>query len=533
MKSKKLNMLAGGLLLVSATALASCGPSKGYTGDVDPTIDTRGVEIEFWSGFGSTITDQLEDLVLKNFSDKYQINVKHTSKGGYSGLQKAINLSASSVTYPNIAIGYPDHFASYIDSDIQLRLDSFIQSDAGIPESRTDEDGTVFQEAAKIDMSDFYESYMTENRTLEYDDDGNPYTLGLPFNKSTEVLVYNKTFFENDWVKAAGIILPETWDEVETQGKKIIDLVTPHFGKVLGADGKDYDSLAKAKQAGTTLLMDLSTAKADNFYPLGYDSSANLFITGLRQWGATYTTIDQVTRHGYIGFDSGDSYTIATQFLIYMQKLANEHILALPTSFEGTALYCSSYFTNFQSVMNVGSSAGLSHYSEGSFTSANGIYAGVSHIPYKTADKKYVISQGTNLCMLDKGSEAEREASWKAVKYLATEGNGLFASLTGYYPVCKSAANSEIYQTFLTATTDKDGNPLSDNDLNMQKAAKYNTESYDADGSGWVKYTDPGFNGSSSIREDVGNLISEIIVGKTAVKDTLDKYIAGLGDYRK
>ena len=525
MKSQKIKIVAAPLLVVAATALVACGGNnKGYTGELDFTTDTRNTEITMWTGFGSAITEKLEDLVLKDLNDKYKISVKHEGKGGYDGLQKAINLSASQVTYPNIAVGYPDHFASYINSDILLRLDDFIEGDAKIPAKRDD----GFVEAAHVNMDDFYPYYMQENKNLEFREDGTPYTVGLPFNKSTELMVYNKTFFENSWIKSLGITLPDTWDEIKTMGKKIIDACTPSFGKFLGADGKTYESEAIAQQAGTTVLMNLSSATPETFYPFSWDSVANLFITGVRQWGGTYTEVDQTTRQGYIAFDNEKT----REFLNFVKDLAKDRILGIPISFDGTSLYCSSFYTNFQSVMNIGSSAGLTNYTGGVFSRKNGYESGIHHVPYKTADKKFVISQGTNLCVLDKGTEAERVASWKAVKYLATEGNGLFASETGYYPVCKAAANSKVYQDFLNMTVDPvTGKALDDNTFNKQNGAKYNTAEYDREGSGWSKFVDPGFPGSSTIRESVGNMLSEILVSQTDVETTIKKYVGELKDY--
>ena len=62
-------------------------------------------------------------------------------------------------------------------------------------------------------LSDFLESYLNENRIADEGDD----LYGLPFNKSTEVMIYNKTFFEH-----MNYTVPTTWDEVETLSKKIL-----------------------------------------------------------------------------------------------------------------------------------------------------------------------------------------------------------------------------------------------------------------------------------------------------------------------
>ena len=535
-KTKFIRILSASAALVSLLAVSGCQASKGFQGDVDPTTDTRGASIDFWTGFGADIQAYLEPI-LTDFQNLSGIKVTHTSKGGYDNLQKAINLGSSTVSYPNIAIGYPDHFASYVDSDIQVRMDYFITNDSKIPSTRT---GTAsdpkasgtFTERPAINMDDFYSYYMTENENIEFDENGKGYVLGLPFNKSTEVMAYNQTFFDNAYIKGLGISVPQTWDDVKTVGPKIRAAVAPAFGKILGADGKVYETETKATDAGTTLLMDLTTVSDANFFPLGYDSLANFFITGLRQWGATYTEVDKTTRKGYIRFGDATNLPITKDFLTYMKGLYDDKSIAIPASFNGTDKnYCSSYYTNFQSVLNIGSSAGLGHYSTGKFTRANGMKTAVTNVPYKDTAKKYVISQGTNLCMLDKGTQAERLASWKAVKYLAQEVNGLFAAETGYYPVCKTATASKEYQDFLTKTKDDNGNDLDDNTINKQAAAKANSNIYDADGSGWTKFVDPGFNGSSTIRNDVGTILSEVFIDGTAIDTVIANHLATLADY--
>ena len=108
------------MALLAGTGLASC--HQKVSNPIDLTVDTRGVTINFWTSFGATITAKLEAM-LETFHNETGINVVHEGKGGYDNLQKAINGSASSQTYPHVAIGYPDHFAGYVDSDILHRLD--------------------------------------------------------------------------------------------------------------------------------------------------------------------------------------------------------------------------------------------------------------------------------------------------------------------------------------------------------------------------------------------------------------------------
>ena len=116
-KIKKLSSLlllplAFGALTTTVTACqARFVPGDANTDSLDVNIDTRGVHLTMWTGFGSKIVPVLDEL-LEDFTKKTGIIVEHESKGGYPNLLKAINLASTSGTFPNIANGYPDHFAS-------------------------------------------------------------------------------------------------------------------------------------------------------------------------------------------------------------------------------------------------------------------------------------------------------------------------------------------------------------------------------------------------------------------------------------
>ncbi len=90
---------------------------------------------------------------------------------------------------------------------------------------------------------DFISAYYEEGRQFG---DGKMYTL--PMSKSTEVLYYNKTFFD-----ANGLTPPTTWDEMEELCNKIVEI----------------DS---------------------SCIPLGYDSENNWFITMTEQLKTPYTS---------------------------------------------------------------------------------------------------------------------------------------------------------------------------------------------------------------------------------------------------
>ncbi len=527
MKTRSFNFVAAGAMLIAcAGALASCNSGSGktyYDGDI--TVDTRGTTIDFWTGFGAAVTSNLQE-VLDDFTAQTGIKVTHTSKNGYENLQSAINLSASTVTYPNVSVGYPDHFAGYIDSNIQLALDGFIGSDSLIPATRT---GTAadsaasgtFKELPAFNYDDFYSSYLTENTTLKFKEGGAGLVMGIPFNKSTEVMAYNKTFFDAAVIKNAGIALPTTWDEVKTQSDKILNYVkTNHvYGQVLASDGKVYATAADVPSADSVLL-DFTSVAEGSFYPLSYDSQANWFITGIRQWGGVYTSVDKATMRGYIHFYDNDNKAKTKDFLTTLNLAYQGGDLAIPATFS-EASYCSNHFKIYQSLMNIGSSAGVSNC----VPAGDAFQVACAPIPYKTADKKYVISQGTNLCIFDKGTNAERVASWKLVKFLSQVENGKFAALSGYFPTCKSALNSDIYQEFINATSG------SSTDKVNRSAAMVNASVYSSDSLNWQKFVDPGFNGSSTIRNSVDTVTAQVFITKTGIDQVMADQYSALADY--
>ena len=183
------------------------------------------------------------------------INVKATSVGGgYDGLRSRVNLGTKSNSIPTMLLGYPDHFADYIDSGILLPLDEYVNSaDTNI--------GLTGDYA----WSDFIESYRTENQ-LEMN--GKSIIAGIPFNKSTEVMYYNATAVdpilqEKGFLDENGKWSNPTWDELWQVSEALKT-------KVNSASGLIYTTNKEV------------TKKSD--YPVYIDSGANFFITTARQW---------------------------------------------------------------------------------------------------------------------------------------------------------------------------------------------------------------------------------------------------------
>ena len=538
---KKLQLIA--LSLFATTGLlTSCGGKSGVGTDytVDMTVDTRGVEIEFWTSFGADVTAALE-TVLDEFREETGIKVTHTGKGGYEGLREAVSLGASGQKYPNVCIGYPDHFAGYINSDIQLRLDFLIEHDKEIPSTRDeDENYPNFTEVDPIDMDSFYKDYMNENLNLEFKPDGTGYTLGLPFNKSTEVMVYNKTFIDWGNSKDSKIKVPQTYEEIESCGEaiyKLIDNVTRTFdttkkglldydsnknptkGYVLGNDGKAYQDDTKCKEATKKdPVLDLSSvSSAEPFRVFSYDSQANFFISLIRNYGGQYTHLDKTTRKGYIDFNND----ITKDALEMVKRLSDKKILGIPATWN-LQNYATNAFKKEETLFSISSSAGA-------HKNVNDIRydMGVATVPVKDLSNKNVISQGTNLAILDKGSDKEIVASWKLIKYLTQKGNGAFAYGAGYFPCSTIGMNSDIYRNFLKGGSASD----SASDKAKRASANVNADVYLNEAENWNKFVDAAFVGSSLVRTEAETIIPQVIDGQLSIDEILNNAYSNLASY--
>lgn len=546
MKNRKILLTLLPTLVLALGTLSSCGTTYGSadTYDLDVNVDTQGVTIQMWTGFGSAVNSTLsegDECLIAQFEALTGIDVAYETKGGYDGLQTAINLSATTINaLPQVANGYPDHMAGYIASNIQLRLDGLIENDSKRdiqePGSYEDYNGNTVTTLPHLDYEDFYSDYTIENETLEFKSNGDGYVLGLPFNKSTEVLAYNKTFFDfmatptgtqlRTTNNVGDIYLPATWAEVKTVGLNIISLFNKLglYGKILGNDGIVYTD-ASQLASGVKIVIDALAVTPDTFRPFSYDSTENLVTTLIRQYGGTLTTVDKTqTGKGYINFNN----SITVEALTMLKDLWDNNIFGIAsTPWADSTGYCSNAFKACKSLMNVGSSGGLTNI----IPEGNAFQVGIAPIPYAKEEHKYVLSQGTSLGLFqidenDSDREKKLVAAWKLIVFLSQAENAQFAAGTGYFPTCESAANSDTYQTYLS-------NPLqSAKDIANQSAANINNSTYNSKTSGWHKFTDPGFRGSSDIRTQIG-LIPGYIFNNTypTIQAVIDAVCNVLRDY--
>ena len=534
MKYNKLvtSLLATAMLGGIAVTSTACNSWRNnYAYDIDFNADVHGTQIEFWTGFGSDINDVLEDLIAQ-FTKMTGVKVKYESKGSYDNVLSATTLAATKGKFANLVIGYPDHFATYVNQDIIVRLDYYFENDVHNDFEPDDQ---------KFQMSDFYSDYMDENQAIEFDKDGKPYTLGVPFNKSTEVLIYNSSFF--DWVATQPtltdkIYVPATYEQLDSVGTEILKFFKDNgvYGHILKTDGSLTDVTPDNKNEVVIDLTDVvepgTVGKNDKWFkPFSYDSQANLFITSIRQKGGTYTYYDKEDKKGYVGFNNQQTIDALTAF----KTMYDHYTFGIPADW-GEQKYGSNPFKASKTVMTLGSSAGVKNDAP----SGNAFQIKAAPVPYFSADKKFVISQGANLALMDKGSRKQRLASWMLLKFLTKYANGYICQRTGYYPASSYAENGgmwkgadpEEYNDYKTWIDDAlIGGSITEG-IKAQ-TAQINLDYYVKESENWTKFVDQPFPGSASIRTEVANAPKYVFIDGMTPQQAIDAVLARLGDYIK
>ena len=246
MKKKILSLILVVTMLLSVGMLAGCQQSTTNGGAVGNFVVPEGgydgseVTIRFYHTMGENLSTVLS-AYIEEFNKMFpNIHIEHEQVGGYDDVRNQISTEITASEQPNIAYCYPDHVALYNLAQAVVSLDSLIASDIEITDELGNKTILGLTDAQK---ADFIEGYYNEGKQFG---DGLMYTM--PMSKSTEVLYYNKTFFEANELK-----VPTTWEEMEALCKRIKEL--------------DPDCI-----------------------PLGYDSEANWFITMTEQYGSPYTS---------------------------------------------------------------------------------------------------------------------------------------------------------------------------------------------------------------------------------------------------
>ena len=439
MRRKLLCVLLVVVLITSTVMMLAC--NKGAKGDANFVVpeggyDGSAVTIKFYHTMGENLRNVL-DAYIPEFNKIYpNITVQHEQVGSYDDVRTQISTEINVGAQPNIAYCYPDHVALYNVAGAVVQLDNLIAST---------EEGIGLSEEQK---NDFIQGYYNEGKQF-----GDDFMYTLPLSKSTEVLYYNKTFFDQH-----NLSLPTTWAEMEALCKRIKEI--------------DPDCI-----------------------PLGYDSEANWFITMCEQYGSPYTSA--TGDHFLFNNDTNKSF---------VKMFRDWHKKGYVTTQEIYGAYTSGLFIaqdDTKSYMSIGSSAGATHQRPAKVDGAYPFEVGITTIPQVNPSNPKVISQGPSLCIFGKENPQEVLASWLFVKFLTTnvEFQAEFSMVSGYVPVLKSAAQVPAFAQKLENANGGDNIAALSVKICLQQEAAY--------------YTSPAFNGSSKARDEVGALMEKCLTGDT------------------
>ena len=152
------------------------------------------VEITFWHAMNGEQETALKKLVDKFTKENSNIKVTLQNQSSYPDLQQKITATtASPKDLPTITQAYPDWLINAMDENLVVDLKPYIEN-----------------KTLKFDNYDDILEGFRQASTI----DGKIY--GMPFNKSTEVLWYNKTLLDKH-----NIAVPKTYEEFAKASKEV------------------------------------------------------------------------------------------------------------------------------------------------------------------------------------------------------------------------------------------------------------------------------------------------------------------------
>lgn len=410
--------------------------------------------ITFYHTMGDNLRSVLTEATSKFHEDHPEWQVSDTQVGNYDAVKEACIADLQAGTQPSLAYCYADHVAEYLTTGKVLDMNQFIN------------DPEIGFSSEKV--ADFIPGYYDEGR--QFGDTSKMYTL--PFSKSTEVVYYNNTV-----CKELGIVVKDdwTWDDF-------------------------WAACAKVK-----------ASKYSKWFPMGYDSEANWFITYCEQAGLGYTS---ATAPHYLFNNDGTKAWLAslkenygkgyftTQTIngSYTSNLFTKQRIKEREKEDGTKEKYDDSVNIVSCVFSIGSTGGASHQTSEEFE------VGIAPIPRVAGKDLKVISQGPNLCMFNQENDEKAKMTWEFVsKYLMEPVfQAKFSMVSGYMPVLKSALQLSDYKAWLADE---------DNIIAQTSAVAASlVDSY---------YTSPAFRGSSTARTQVGNALIAAITGTKSIDDAL------------
>jgi sn-glycerol 3-phosphate transport system substrate-binding protein len=374
MKTRGIFALLLSLCIISVVGCSS-GGTTGTTGDKPaaqeaPALqeDKTPITIQYWHSHPDTQLDGMK-MMISEFNKKYPyITVEPVFQGAYDELSRKLTAAMAAKAVPALTVSENSLMPNLAINGALTELGPYMKRD-------------------KFDVNDFSKGMMEA-----YALNGKQY--GIPFVVSMNSLVYNKTMFDKEGIKA-----PETWADVNTFGQKIV------------------------KKEGNKITRYGLTVNLSG--PWDYEPWI------LNGGGAI------ITKDGKSGLDQPESFKFMKQFLDW--KTNGSMFI---THGKGATDTAKQMFLDGELGMYEISSSGLKWYKDNAK-----FEIGAAFIP---GDKRRVAEiGGASLVIMDMAPAKEKEAAWKFIQFVTgAENNIKIVDSLGYLPTRKSAVSSPQGQEF-------------------------------------------------------------------------------------
>lgn len=350
-------------VLLSLLLLAGCSRQTKQTSAKIPTKITKKTTISVWYSLTGSAQDALKQLTQKFEQKNPKIKVKLQSQGGnYADLQAKLTSGFQSPKdLPTITQAYPGWLYNAAQNKMLVNL-------------------TPYVENKKIGYSSYKRSHIPSALWDGAKINGLQY--GVPFNKSVEVLFYNKTLMDK-----YNVPIPKTMSQLKDASKEIYQ---KSHKKVVGA---------------------------------GFDALNNYYMLAMKEEGINFTN--------KLNFTSPSSKQAINY---YARGVKDGYFMQA-----GTEKYMSTPFSNGQVAMFIGSTANEAYIKQGLKKQYQyGIAARPSKVNIQQGTDLYMFNKATPLQKTAAFLYLKFLASKSSQLY--------WAQKTGYMPVNQDVLTSSVYQ---------------------------------------------------------------------------------------
>ena len=461
------------MLLVLCLLLTGChGGTVHQEFPLPDELDaSRTYELVFWA---KTESNEAQANVYKKAAEDFNaiypnIHVTVRLYTDYGRIYQDVLTNIATDTTPNVCFTYPDHIATYLQSEnCVVALDSLMwDARWGLGGSKVPFDAPTAEEI----IPEFLAECIVNGKTY-----------ALPYMRSTEVCYVNRTYVEK-----LGFTLPEvlTWDFIW-----------------------EVSEAAMAKDENGNFLVNGQPL----LIPFIYKSTDNMMIQYLHQKGAGYST------------PAGEILLFNDDTRAFLKEIA-AHVKSGSFSTFKISSYPANWLNAGQCIFAVDSTAGSTWMGSDAplidIAEENMVdfETEVMMVPQVDPANPQMISQGPSICIFNKQDPQEVTAAWLFVQFLlSNEVQIPYAMLEGYVPVTSKAQRDPAYQDYLSRRGE-------DNDVHY--AVKLDATQLLLNHTGDTFVT-PVFVGSASLRDAAGQLIEETAKGVRRKKTVDDAFIDAL-----